>query len=292
MTGTNESASHRLRVVVTGANGCIGTYLVPALKSCGCEVCEINSDEEAKALPPDARFDVFVNLAWLGSRGAQRGDYGLQLKMVRTALDYYGLALRLGCRRFVCPGTIGELMVELPECKGIHSQNFVYVNAKGFLRRLLRAVERPDACRVIWARLGNLYGVGDSGNLLNWMLTRILAGEEASFGPARQPYEFVAIEDCARALSALATADELGHDCYYVGVGEPRMLQDLLLEAGRIAGREDLVAIGRRPDDGTRYRAEWFDISPLTADTGFRPSVPFADGVKQLVSSLQKGGTP
>ena len=292
MKEAGETGRPRLKVAVTGASGCIGASLVPVLTSCGCEVFAINSDDEAKALSPSARFDVFVNLAWLGSRGAQRGDYGLQLKMVRTALDYYCLALRLGCRRFVCPGTIGELMVELPECQGIRSQSFVYVNAKGFLHRLLRAVERPDACRVIWARLGNLYGAGDSGNLLNWMLGKILAGEEAALGPARQPYEFVAIEDCARALSSLVTSPELGHACYYVGAGEPRMLCDLLREAGRIAGHEELVGIGRRPDDGTRYRQEWFDISPLTADTGFRPAVPFSDGVRRLVASLRKGGTP
>ncbi len=278
------------RVIVAGSRGCIGVRLVPELVARGCQVIELADASAAGQLPPETRADAFVNLAWLGSRGAARADYALQLDMVRTALDYYGLALRLGCRRYLCPGTIGERMAELPECDGVRSQNAVYVYAKATLRRMLLALERPE-CRIVWARLGNLYGSGDTGNLVNWTLAKVLAGEEATFGPARQPYEFVAIDDCAAALAGLVLAPSLSRSDYYVGVGKPRELREWLLEIGLIAGREELVAIGRRPDDGTRYRAEWFDIGPLAADTGYRPKVSFAAGVAALAESMKKEGS-
>ena len=155
---------------------------------------------------------------------------------------------------------------------------------------MLLALERPE-CRIVWARLGNLYGSGDAGNLVNWTLAKVLAGEEATFGPACQPYEFVAIDDCAAALAGLVLAPSLSRSDYYVGVGKPRELREWLLEIGLIAGREELVAIGRRPDDGTRYRAEWFDIGPLAADTGYRPKVSFAAGVAALAESMKKEGS-
>ena len=216
MSFATSTVSHKpVRIVVTGAGGCIGSNLVPMLKTCGCDVLELGDAAAAEMIPDDASFDVFVNLAWCGSRGPKRADYALQLEMVRMSLDYYQLALRLGCRRFICPGTI----------------------------------EHPNECRVVWARLGNLYGRDDSGNLLNWTLSRILVGEKAVFGPARQPYEFIAVEDCVRALAGLAMAPTLSKRCYYVGVGEPCELGELLREVGRIAKREDMIVIGGRPDD-------------------------------------------
>ncbi len=284
-----KSSGDKLRVAVTGSSGWIGSYVVPLLKDRGCTVLEIADANAAESIRNGGSCDVFINLAWLGSRGPQRADYVLQLEMVKTALDYYQLAVRLGCRRFICPGTIGELMVDLPECHSIRSQNFVYVNVKHFLHRLLMTVEKPDQCRVVWTRLGNLYGKGDTGNLLNWTLARVLAGEEASFGPARQPYEFMAIEDCARALVELAVASSLSEGCYYIGVGEPRELAELLREVGRIAGREDLIAIGKRPDDGTRYMPEWFDVAPLHRDTGFVPKISFEDGVMAVIDFMKHG---
>ena len=289
MSLATSTVSHKpVRIVVTGAGGCIGSNLVPMLKTCGCDVLELGDAAAAEMIPDDASFDVFVNLAWCGSRGPKRADYALQLEMVRMSLDYYQLALRLGCRRFICPGTIGELMIDLPECQNIRSQNFVYVNAKSFLHRLLQTIEHPNECRVVWARLGNLYGRDDSGNLLNWTLSRILVGEKAVFGPARQPYEFIAVEDCVRALAGLAMAPTLSKRCYYVGVGEPCELGELLREVGRIAKREDMIVIGGRPDDGTRYHAEWFDIAPLTADTGYRPQISFVEGVGRLVVDMKR----
>ncbi len=274
-----------MRIVVTGSSGCIGSALVPKLRAAGHEVAEVDV-VAGGTLPDDGAYDVFCNLAWQGSRGERRADYALQLGMVKTALDYYNLAIRLGCRRFLCPGTVGELMAELPECSGIRAQNLVYINAKSTLRRMLRAIERPERCRAVWARLGNIYGPGDTGNLVNWTLGRLRAGEAASFGPADQPYDFVAMDDAARALSALCCAESLGRDEYYVGAGEPRPLCEFLREVGRIAGREDLIVIGGRPDDGTRYRSEWFNIAPLAADTGYRPRTAFADGVRALAESM------
>ena len=67
-----------------------------------------------------------------------------------------------------------------------------------------------------------------------------------------------------------------------------RQLKDYLLEIGRIVGKPELIDIGGRPDDGTRYKAEWFSISALTKETGYVPNLPFADGVAELTSTYKK----
>ena len=171
------------RILIAGAGGYVGRNLVAALEGKAELTCldvapgyldpgEIKSLEEP--------YDAFYNFAWVGKGGPQRADYDLQLSNVKTALDSYREALRLGCRRYICAGTIGELLVELPECEKIRSQNFVYINAKNFLHRVLRNIEDQGKCRVIWARLGNLYGGGDSGgNLVDYTLRTLAKGEKA-----------------------------------------------------------------------------------------------------------------
>ena len=44
------------------------------------------------------------------------------------------------------------------------------------------------------------------------------------------------------------------------------------------------IKIGGRPDDGTRYRAEWFSIERLASETGYRPATGFEDGVRDLLA--------
>lgn len=270
-----------MKVVVTGSGGFIGSRLVKCLKEAGHEVYGLDAGDSPSKLADFAPVDVFYHLAWNGARGAARADYALQLDNVRMSLDFHRLACELGARRFVCAGTIGELMADDPECDGIRSQNFIYVNAKSFLRRMLAIRETPT-CKVVWARLGNLYGDGLHGNLVDFTLDRLAVGECAEFGPAQQPYDFVHVSDAIGALRILGEAESVADAAYYVGSGRVDPLGVWLREIGRVAGKPELIGIGRRPDDGSRYRREWFSIAPLVA-LGYAPQVAFADGVAELI---------
>ena len=271
------------KVLIAGAGGYVGRNLAAELEG-KAEITEVDiasgyvNPADLKSL--EGPYDVFYNLAWVGKGGPQRADYDLQISNVKSALDFYKEATRLGCRRYICAGTIGELMVELPECARIRSQNFVYINAKSFLHRVLNAIEDREKCRVVWARLGNLYGGGNSGgNIVAYTLGKLAADEKAVFGPAEQPYDFVHAHDCARALAGLGLSDSVVSDEFYVGAGDVRPLKDYLLEIGRVVGKPELIEIGGRPDDGTRYKAEWFSIERLSRETGYAPQIRFAEGL-------------
>lgn len=272
------------RIVITGAKGYIGTKLCSELRARGCEVAEIDLGDRIEDL--SGAWDAMVSLAWIGKGGALRADYNVQINNVKMSMDFYQQAIRLGCRRFVCAGTIGQKMLALPECAGIKSQNFVYINAKTFLQSLLRSLG-SEQCKVVWATLGNLYGGASGGNIIEYTLKTILSGSRAIFGPAEQPYDFIAVDDCVRALSLLSTVDPLDGDEFYVGNGRPEALSSFLRKCGELCGRPDLIGIGERPDDGTRYRREWFDVSLLRNKTGFSPSCSFEDGVRENIKHLK-----
>jgi len=230
---------------------------------------------------------VFFHLAWVGKAGPKRADWRIQLGNVEMAIRYYEVAKAAGCSRFVCAGTIGEKMLQLPECAKLRSQNALYVNSKLYLHHLLDALG-DEKCRVIWATLGNMYGCGAAGgSVIDYALQMVLKGEDAIFGPGEQPYDFVNVEDAIRGLAAIGLGERVTSDEFYVGAGTPRLLKEWLREVGEWAGRPDLIKIGGRPDDGTRFKADWFSIETLTRETGYRPQIAFADGVRRNIEFLK-----
>ena len=275
-----------MRAVVTGAKGFIGKRLVASLRAIGAEVAEVDLGDKVEDLTGE--LHTFYNLAWIGKGGQLRADYDIQMKNVKVALDNYREAQRLHCMRYICTGTIGENMVKLPEFEKIKSQNFIYAISKNYLHAILNSIGTPD-CRVIWATLGNLYGGSDAGgNIIDYTLRTILSGKEATFGPAEQPYDFIHVDDAVLALVFLGTCTGVTSDSYYIGNGRPKPLKEYLLAIGRVSGHENLIGIGKRPDDGTRYKAEWFSIDNLCRDTGFSPRKDFVTGVKENLDGLKK----
>ena len=300
----------KIDAVVNGAGGYIGVRLVKTLRAKGRNVLAVDfpaalerldrfdncilrlctqSNGAFPAVPDgyDISNAVFYHLAWIGKAGPLRADCEIQIENVRTAIVAYRAAVRAGCGRFVCTGTIGERMEELPECAAIRPANIFYIHAKAFLRRILEDLETPE-CPLIWATLGNLYGEGLSGGgLIEYALKTLARGEKALFGPGGQPYDFIEAEDCAEALARLGFAAG-ARGRYYVGTGRPRKLKEWLLEIGRALGLEHLICIGERPDDGTRFREEWFNVSALEAATGFRPSSPFTEGIVRAFADVKR----
>ena len=273
-----------MKMIVTGAKGFIGSALVRELKARGVEVAEIDLGDKIEDLT--GVWDVFYHLAWIGKAGPKRTDWRIQLGNVDMALKYFEEAKRLKVNRFICAGTIGEKMLELPECAKLKSQNAIYVNSKRYLHHLLNAMS-DEECHVIWATLGNMYGCGAAGgSVIDYALQTILKDEDAIFGPGTQPYDFTNVEVAIRGLAEIGLSMAIVRDEFYVGTGKPRLLKEWLVEVGAIAGKAERIRIGGRPDDGTRFKAEWFSIDNLTRETGYVPRIEFKDGIKANIEYL------
>ena len=56
----------------------------------------------------------------------------------------------------------------------------------------------------VWMQFSNIYGVGNkTGNLVSYTLGELMAGKEATFSPALQPYDFIYVEDLIEQSIAL-----------------------------------------------------------------------------------------
>jgi len=137
----------------------------------------------------------------------------------------------------------------------------------------------------VWMQFANIYGPQNhTGNLVSYTLAQLRKDEDAEYGPALQPYDFIYIDDLLEAIYRMGDA-KLTRSNYFIGSGDPRRLRDYLLTIGQLCGKEHLIKIGRRPDDGVMYDVEMFDISPLVADIGEYVRVPFEEGVRRTIEA-------
>lgn len=289
-------------VIVTGANGFVGFWLVKELVKHEVKVQAVikNEDEnismfkdmpnveivycelsELSTLPSkiaNRQYDTFYHIAWMAAGGAGRADYSIQLKNVEYACDVVKVASEIGCQKILFAGTITEKLTESITRLSTATNN-VYGIVKNTAHSLVKVLSAKYGIDYVWMRFANLYGpYSVNGNIVGYTIKELLSGNDATFGPAQQPYDLLYIEDLAYAAYLLGAKKTL-RDCYYLGAGDVRRLSDYLTEIGEICGSPGKIKIGARPDDGTRYEASWFDITPLHEETGYTPKVSLKEGV-------------
>ena len=303
------------KVVVTGANGFIGTALCNELISRGHKVfavvrerkptgstceqlagaslirCDINNYNDLTKYILDRDIDIFYHLAWAGTSGQLRGDVHRQMDNVRGTCDAVKAASELGCARFVFPSSIMEYEAwEIMEsASNIPMPGFVYSAAKISADYMGRAIASQYNLSYIRALVSNIYGPGEnSERLINTSLKRLLRKEHCSFSAGDQMYDFVYIDDAIRAFAAIGDSGKDGKT-YYVGSGHPKPLKEFLKILGVYSGFPSGIGLGEMPFNGISLDYSSFDMDAVQRDTGFAVNVSFEEGIKRTVAWMEAG---
>ena len=163
----------------------------------------------------------------------------------------------------------------------------MYGVAKHACRIILEDYCKNIAQQFVWMQFSNIYGVGNkTGNLVSYTLGELMAGKEAAFGPALQPYDFIYVDDLIEAVYRLVFK-ETNKPFYYIGSGNPRVLKDYLIRIGELVGCADKVGIGVREDDGVKYTMDMFDNSNLVSTIGEYASIDFDKGIDKTINWLK-----
>lgn len=296
--------------IVTGANGFIGSTLVKKLVDNNVHVLAIDicftpshlpeselvtkletyivSAEDLEKKIPQGEYDAFYHFAWAGVNGVVKANPIVQIKNIEMAAICMTVCKQIGCKKFLCAGTIAEQSVHSLPFLEKTSGGMMYGVAKHCTHLMLENYSKNIGQPFVWMQLSNIYGPGNkTGNLISYTLGELMAGNNPSFGPANQPYDFVGVEDTIEAIYRLGEM-YTKQVAYYIGSGEPKLLKDYLLVIGEVLNCIERIGIGQRPDDGIEYNFEMFDASATFSDIGNYISMSFREGIERTVKWMRK----
>lgn len=298
------------RVVLSGGNGFLGSFVVQKLRESGCrEIFAPHSREydlrekaEALRLYKDARPDVFIHLAAVvGGIGANRANPGRffydNAVMGIHAIEAGRIA---GLEKFVCAGTIcsypkftpvpfreEEFWNGYPE-----ETNAPYGLAKKMLLVQLQAYRRQYGFNGIYLTPVNLYGPRDNFDLESshvipalirkcWEAKDRKATEITAWGTGNATREFLYVQDAAEAI-VLAAEKYEKPELVNLGSGEEISIQDLVELVRLLTGYEGAVRWDATKPDGQPRRC--LDTSRASAEFGWRARTRLREGLQKTIA--------
>ena len=293
------------KVIVSGANGFVGGALVKELIKNNVRVVALDMEghndnlpdselvkyypfsldntEQIKSILSDRDYDTFFHFAWAGSAGEARANASLQLKNAQWTVNCLRLAKDLGCNRFVNAGSI----MELETIKAVFNQGnrpglgYIYGSGKLVAHTMCKSVAANIGIDLVWAMITNAYGVGErSPRMVNTTIQKCIRGESPQFTAGTQNYDFVYIDDVARAFRLIGEKGKPFCE-YLIGSSNAKPLKEFLLEMKEAIAPDLDFIFGDIPFTGVNQPLEDFDCSITERDTGFKAEISFGEGCRR-----------
>jgi nucleoside-diphosphate-sugar epimerase len=295
-----------MRILVTGANGFIGSAVARSLSQGGHDVFGVVRPQSTAhrlvtTLPADnivrldlddglgfdARIatihpDCCVHLAWYVVHGryqnAQENVHYLQ-----QGIDLFSRLIDAGCPRIVGIGTCFEYDTStgyLAESSPTRPAT-LYARCKLELGRALGELASRASTGWAWIRLFYLYGPGEHPQRL---IPRVISAIErevpVDLHGAGHIRDYLHVDDVASAIGAVAERDLTGF--VNVGSGEPVSVRRIVEAIAQVSGRTAVIRETAPPPvaDPAFVCA---NVDLLKRATGWAPSMTLEEGLRQTV---------
>lgn len=300
-------------VIVSGANGFIGSAVIKYLIKQNIHVVALYKDAydnipvSASVTPikfslnniaaletaiPKAEYDIFYHFAWAGTSGEARTDTQLQLQNAQWTVDSVNLAYKLRCKRFVGAGSIMEHeTVAAAYAQGNRpGLGYIYGGGKLIAHIMSKSIAVKLGIEFVWTEITNAYGIGEiSPRLVNSTIRKCINGEAPQFTAGTQQYDFVYIDDVARAFYLIGKNGKSFHE-YVIGSSNAKSLKSFLLEMKEAIAPDLTFTFGDVPFTGIDLPLSAFDCTHTENDTTFKAEISFAEGTKRTREWLETVG--
>jgi GDP-L-fucose synthase len=305
------------RVVLSGGNGFLGSFVVENLRAAGCREIrtphsreyDLREKSEALRLYKDARPDIFIHLAAVvGGIGANRANPGRffydNAVMGINAIEAGRIA---GVEKFVCAGTICSYPKFTPV--PFREENFwngypeetnaPYGLAKKMLLVQLQAYREQYGFKGIYLTPVNLYGPRDnfdleSSHVVPALIRKCLEAKQAraaeitAWGTGTATREFLYVQDAAEAI-VLAAEKYEKPEFVNLGSGEEISVGSLVELICSLTEYQGKVRWDATKPDGQPRRS--LDTSRAWAEFGWRAKTPLRDGLPKTIAWFKEGAS-
>lgn len=291
-----------MRCLVTGASGHLGSHLTELLVGEGAEVTALVREEsdlwrlegvldrvnvlrratasEIKRAAPEAVF----HLAWRGVAGDSH-DAPEQLTVnVAATLELCQTAVESGCRVFVGLGSQAEygphdaVLTEETPARPITAYGVAKLRAGVTTAKLCGLA----GVRHVWLRLLATYGPkDDERHLIPSVISSLLRGERPRLTAGEQLWDYLYVEDAARAVAAAVNPGARG--VFNLGSGRAATVRAVAERLRDLIDPSAVLGFGEVPyAPGQLMRIET-SIERLRRATGWEPRVGLEEGLGRTV---------
>ncbi|MFA5410443.1 MAG: GDP-L-fucose synthase [Candidatus Omnitrophota bacterium] len=297
------------RIMVTGAGGFLGNYVLQKLRQRGCkdiftpgiEDYDLVQMEAVKRAYQDARPDIVIHLAavigGIEANMKNPGKFFYENLMMGAQLMEAGR--QLGIEKFVAIGTIccypkftpvpfkeEDLWNGYPE-----ETNAPYGLAKKMLLVQSQAYRQQYGFNSIFVMPVNLYGPGDnfnpeSSHVIPATIKKCFEArgkgnkEIVVWGTGKATREFLYVEDCAEAI-VLATERYDKSEPVNLGSGFEIPIKKLVELIARLTGFKGRINWDNSKPDGQPRRC--LDIKKAEREFGFKSRMTLEEGLKKTI---------
>lgn len=310
-------SSSRVRSLVTGGAGFIGSHLCEALLELGHEVlcvdnfytgtkdniADMLAHPKFELMRHDVTFPLYVEVDQIYNLACPASPVHYQHRPVQTtktsvhgALNMLGLAKRVGAK--ILQASTSEVYGD-PE---VHPQpesywgrvnplgvRACYDEGKRCAETLFFDYHREHGLRIKVARIFNTYGPRmhpNDGRVVSNFIVQALRGEPITiYGDGQQTRSFCYVDDLVRGLITLMdSSDEF---CGPVNLGNPTemAIQDLATRIITLCGTDSTLTMRPLPEDDPSRRCP--DITLAHNELGWHPAVGLDTGLQKTVEYFQ-----
>ena len=183
----------------------------------------------------DVTADVFIHLAWAGTKQEERNNPAVQNENVKFSLEYVKLAQRMGCKLYVDAGSQAEYGIvqgTITEETPCHPFS-AYGKAKLRMYHESCKLTEQMGMKYIHLRILSVYGEQDHPNtLVISSMRKLQANEPIEMRSGGQKWNYVYVKDAARQIAELSffalSNDNFRHEVYNIASNDTRQLQDFV----------------------------------------------------------------
>lgn len=296
------------KVIITGADGFIGSHLTQHLAAQGYEVVALvakgfsydhllgiegvtcleftfDTLSSLSQHPVLAGATMIYHLAWAGVCTTNKNDAQKQAQNIQYGIALLEFAKENGIRRVVVPGSASEYACGQGVIDGHNAPapSDLYSATKVATRMICQTYARQLGIEFIWTAITSIYGPGrNDNNLITYAIRTLLQGQKPSFTGLEQQWDYLYIDDLMSALQAIG---EHGIDgkIYPIGSGEHQQMYHYVEMLRDKIDPKLPLGIGDMPYKNATIDNQILDINELCTDTGFKPRYSFEKGIELTI---------